>query len=82
MTTARRAKRVLLGSALLWAAVAVQPALALQADVFTLPNGQKVRSTDPDGQRGKVNPDGSVTLKSYHPGFCHCFLFQAKGATH
>jgi hypothetical protein len=22
------------------------------------------------------NPDGSVTLTSYHPGYCHCFLFQ------
>lgn len=34
--------------------------------------------------RGTIvdNPDGSVTLKSYHPGFCHCFLFQKPGATH
>lgn len=22
-----------------------------------------------------INEDGTVTLKSYHPGFCHCFLF-------
>ncbi len=30
--------------------------------------------------RGEIveNPDGSVTLKSYHPGFCHCFLFVKK----
>lgn len=61
MKTARRARRVLFGSALLWAAVTMQPALALQGDYFTLPNGQKVRSTDPNGQRGKVNADGSVT---------------------
>lgn len=33
--------------------------------------------------RGTVveNEDGSVTLTSYHPGFCHCFLFQKPGAT-
>lgn len=30
--------------------------------------------------RGTIidNPDGTVTLKSYHPGFCHCFLFTPK----
>lgn len=31
--------------------------------------------------RGTIidNPDGSVTLESYHPGVCHCFLFTRKG---
>jgi ferredoxin-thioredoxin reductase catalytic subunit len=31
--------------------------------------------------RGDItdNPDGSVTLTSYHPGVCHCFLFTRKG---
>ena len=31
--------------------------------------------------RGEIteNPDGSITLKSYHPGICHCFLFTTKG---
>lgn len=31
--------------------------------------------------RGEIvdNPDGSVTLTSYHPGTCHCFLFTQKG---
>ncbi|MDB5096846.1 MAG: Sulfurtransferase [Cyanobacteria bacterium RYN_339] len=30
--------------------------------------------------RGTItdNPDGTVTLTSYHPGYCHCFLFTAK----
>ncbi len=37
-------------------------ALAAQTgDFVTLPNGQKVRATAPDGRRGKVNPDGSVS---------------------
>ncbi len=36
--------------------------LSAQAgDAFTLPNGQKVRATAPDGSRGKVNPDGSIS---------------------
>ena len=30
-------------------------------DSFELPNGQQVRATDPAGNRGKQNPDGSVT---------------------
>lgn len=30
-------------------------------DSFELPNGQQVRATDPSGQRGKQNADGSVT---------------------
>lgn len=34
---------------------------AQSGDSFTLPNGQKVRATAPDGSRGKANPDGSVT---------------------
>ncbi|MFN3428831.1 MAG: ferredoxin-thioredoxin reductase catalytic domain-containing protein [Candidatus Sericytochromatia bacterium] len=31
--------------------------------------------------RGTIidNPDGTVTLESYHPGVCHCFLFTRKG---
>jgi hypothetical protein len=31
--------------------------------------------------RGNIidNPDGTVTLESYHPGVCHCFLFTRKG---
>lgn len=33
----------------------------------------------PDRGRIVTNDDGSVTLESHHPGFCHCFLFQAKG---
>lgn len=46
------------------AALALGAALPLAAqasDYITLPNGQKVRATAPDGGRGKVNPDGSVT---------------------
>jgi ferredoxin-thioredoxin reductase catalytic subunit len=33
--------------------------------------------------RGTIteNTDGTVTLTSYHPGFCHCFLFKRPGAT-
>lgn len=37
------------------------PLLAQGSDHFTLPNGQKVRATAPGGERGKVNPDGSVS---------------------
>lgn len=41
----------------------VHPAVlaAQTGDFVTLPNGQKVRATAPDGRRGKVNPDGSVS---------------------
>lgn len=37
------------------------PLSALSGDSITLPNGQKVRATAPDGGRGKVNPDGSIS---------------------
>jgi hypothetical protein len=37
------------------------PARAEFIDSFTLENGQRVRATDHSGQRGKRNPDGSVT---------------------
>lgn len=50
---------LLAGAALAFAAPL--PLAALQTDYFTLPNGQKVRTTDPNGGRGKVNADGSVT---------------------
>ncbi|MFP5504321.1 MAG: ferredoxin-thioredoxin reductase catalytic domain-containing protein [Candidatus Sericytochromatia bacterium] len=32
----------------------------------------------PDRGNIKENADGTVTLESYHPGVCHCFLFQAR----
>lgn len=41
--------------------VALQPLTAQGSDFVTLPNGQRVRATAPDGGRGKVNPDGSIS---------------------
>jgi len=38
-----------------------QQLAAQGGDFVTLPNGQKVRATAPDGRRGKVNPDGSIS---------------------
>lgn len=35
------------------------PLFAQFGDSITLPNGQKVRATAPDGGCGKVNPNGS-----------------------
>lgn len=34
--------------------------------------------------RGEIveHADGTVTLRSYHPGVCHCFLFTPKGSEH
>lgn len=34
----------------------------------------------PDRGTEHDNEDGTVTLKSHHPGFCHCFLFKKPGA--
>lgn len=42
-------------------ALSLTPALAEFTDSFTLENGQRVRASDHSGQRGKQNPDGSVT---------------------
>ena len=33
----------------------------------------------PDLGNVEEHPDGSVTLTSYHPGTCHCFLFTRQG---
>ena len=42
--------------------LAMAPPVAAQSgDFVTLPNGQRVRATAPDGGRGKVNPDGSIS---------------------
>lgn len=46
------------------AALALATPVSLSAqsgNTLTLPNGQKVPATAPDGGRGKVNPDGSVS---------------------
>lgn len=51
---------VLLTSAAMLLALPV-PLAAQTGDFVTLPNGQKVRAIAPDGRRGKVNPDGSVS---------------------
>lgn len=52
-------RSVLLGAGLVLAAA---PLIAAQTgDFITLPNGQKVRAAAPDGGRGKVNPDGSIS---------------------
>lgn len=34
----------------------------------------------PDRGVVQKNSDGSVTLTSHHPGFCHCFLFKKPDA--
>lgn len=52
-------KHCLLAAALMLA-VASAPLAAQSSDFVTLPNGQKVRATAPDGSRGKVDADGSV----------------------
>lgn len=47
---------------LAWLPLAPSVPLAAQSGEFvTLPNGQKVQATAPDGRRGKVNPDGSIS---------------------
>lgn len=52
-------RTLVLGAALV---LAIMPSAAAQTgDFFTLPNGQRVRATAPDGGRGKVNPDGSIS---------------------
>lgn len=61
MKSARHVRQALLVSAFILASMTGHSVAALQSDFFTLPNGQKVRSTDPNGQRGKINPDGSVS---------------------
>jgi hypothetical protein len=54
-----RGLALLVSAAVLAAASA--PLAAQSGDYVTLPNGQKVRATAPDGGRGKVNPDGSIS---------------------
>lgn len=41
---------------------------------------EMVQKTEGWPDRGTIveNADGTITLQSYHPGVCHCFLFTAK----
>ena len=56
-----RARASMAVFAALLVAVVAGDVRAQLADYFTLPNGQRVRASDPAGGRGKVNSDGSVS---------------------
>jgi ferredoxin-thioredoxin reductase catalytic subunit len=56
--------------------------LDIPGEVHYVDRAEMEKKTEGWPDRGTIidNPDGSVTLKSYHPGICHCFLFTPKGS--